>query len=170
MMKILKSKKKTKDHCHYTRKFRGVAHNICNLRCKVPENIPILIHNASCDTHFIINQLAEEFKGELNCVGENMEKYISFSAPIMKKKRDDDKTITHKLRFIDSFRFMAVSIPDLVDNMSGTSFKSIVCKKCMESEKINSECEFDGLKENRLSYKCRERGEIQYDSISQKVY
>ena len=43
---------------------------------------------------------------------------------------------------------MAVSIPDLVDNMSGTSFKSIVCKKCMESEKINSECEFDGLKEN----------------------
>ena len=77
-----------------------------------------------------------------------MEKYISFSAPIMKKKRDDDKTITHKLRFIDSFRFMAVSIPDLVDNMSGTSFKSIVCKKCMESEKINSECEFDGLKEN----------------------
>ena len=65
---------------------------------------------------------------------------------------------------------MVVSIPDLVDNMSGTSFKSIVCKKCMESEKINSECEFDGLKENRLSYKCRERGEIQHDSISQKVY
>ena len=86
MMKILKSIKKTKDHCHYTGKFRGAAHNICNLRCKVPENIPILIHNASCDTHFIINQLAEEFKGEPNCVGENMEKYISFSAPIMKKK------------------------------------------------------------------------------------
>ena len=23
---------KVKDHCHYTRKYRGAAHNICNLR------------------------------------------------------------------------------------------------------------------------------------------
>ena len=36
-----------------------------------------MIHNASYDTHFIINQLAEEFKGELNCIGENMKKNIS---------------------------------------------------------------------------------------------
>ena len=153
-MKILKSKKKTKDHCHYTRKFRGAAHNICNLRCKVPENIPILIHNASCDTHFIINQLAEEFKGELNCVGENMEKYISFSAPIMKKKRDDDKTITHKLRFIDSFRFMAASLSDLADNMSEI-FISKACINSMERNKINEEYKFDGLKGDELEYRCR---------------
>ena len=31
-------------------------------------------------------------------VGENMEKYITFSTPI-KKKYDDGKTITHKLKF-----------------------------------------------------------------------
>ena len=37
-----------------------------------------LIHNASCDTHLIINHLPEEFKGELDCIGENMEKYITF--------------------------------------------------------------------------------------------
>ena len=36
----------------------------------------------------------------------------------------------------------------------------------MEREKINSECEFDGLKDNRLSYKCRECREIRYDSIN----
>ena len=41
------------------------------------ENIPIIIHNASYDTYFIINQLAEESKGELNCIGENMKKNIS---------------------------------------------------------------------------------------------
>ena len=37
-----------------------------------------LIHNASYDTHFIINQLAEEFKGELNCIGVNMENISLF--------------------------------------------------------------------------------------------
>ena len=72
------NRKKVKDHCHYTGKFRGAAHSKCNLNYKVPKDIPIITHNASYDTHFIINQLAEEFKGELNCIGENMEKYITF--------------------------------------------------------------------------------------------
>ena len=63
----------------YTGKFRGAAHSKCNLNHKVPKDIPITIHNASYDTHFIINHLAEESKGELNCcIGESMEKYITF--------------------------------------------------------------------------------------------
>ena len=61
---------------------------------------------------------------------------------------------------------MVASLSDLVDNMPGRIFKSIICKKCMEREIINSECEFDGLKENRLSYKYRECREIRYDSIN----
>ena len=69
-----RSRKKVKDHCHFTGKFREAAHSICNLRYKVPGNIPIVIHNASYDTHFIINQLAEGFKGELDYLAENMEK------------------------------------------------------------------------------------------------
>ena len=150
-----KNRKKVKDHCHYTGKFRGAAHSKCNLNYKVPKDIPIIIHNASYDTHFIINQLAEEFKGELNCIGENMEKYITFSVPI-KKECDDGKTITHKLRFIDSFRFMSTSLSELVDNMSGKTFNSIECTKCMERKKIKSECCFDKLKNDRLIYRCRE--------------
>ena len=46
-----KNRKKVKDHCHYTGKFRGAAHGICNLRYKVPENISIIIHNDNYDTH-----------------------------------------------------------------------------------------------------------------------
>ena len=84
MMIIIKIKK-VKDHCHHTGKSRGAAHSKCNLNYKVPKNIPIIIHNASYDTHFIINQLAEEFKGELNCIGDNMEKYINFSVLIKKE-------------------------------------------------------------------------------------
>ena len=113
----------------------GAAHSKCNLNYKVLKNIPIIIHNASYDAHFIINQLAIEFKGELNCIGDNMEKYITFSVPI-KKECDNGKTIAYKLRFIDSFRFMSTSLSELVDNMSG-NFNSIECKSCTE----NNRCE-----------------------------
>ena len=109
------------------------AQSYCNLNYKVPKDIPIIIHNASYDTHFISSQLAEEFKGELNCIGENMEKYITFSVPI-KKKYDDSKTITYKLRFIDSFRFMSTSLAEIVDNMSG-NFNSIECKSCTKNKR-----------------------------------
>ena len=81
-----KNRKKVKDQQHYTGKNRGAAHSICNLNCKVPKNIPIVIHNASYDTHFIINQLAKKIKSELDCIKENVEKYITFSAQIKKKK------------------------------------------------------------------------------------
>ena len=120
----IKNYQKVKDHCHYTRKFRGAAHGIYNLRYKVPKNIPIVIHNAGYDTHFIIKELAEKFKGELECIGENMEKYITFSVPI--KKCGDGKTITHKLKFMDSFRFMPTSLSNLVDNLSEINKKE--CK------------------------------------------
>ena len=38
---------KVRDHCHYTGKYRGAAHNICNLRYKVPKEIPVVFHNGS---------------------------------------------------------------------------------------------------------------------------
>ena len=57
-----KNKRKVKDHCHYTGKFRGTVHSKCNLNYNVTKDIPIIIHNAGYDTHFIINQLAEELR------------------------------------------------------------------------------------------------------------
>ena len=79
------NRKKVKDHCHYTGKFRGAAHSKCNLNYNVQKEIPIIIHNASYDTHFILNQSAIEFKGEVNCIVDNTEKYITFSVPIKKE-------------------------------------------------------------------------------------
>ena len=79
------------DHCHYTGIFREAAHNICNLQYKVTKNIPIVFHNGSeYDYHFLIKQLAKEFKGEFECLGENTEKYIIFSVPL-KKENDNSK-------------------------------------------------------------------------------
>ena len=77
---------KVRDHCHYTGKFRGAAHSICNLRYKTPKEIPVVFHNGSTyDYHFIIKQLAKEFDGQFECLGENTEKYITFSVPIKKE-------------------------------------------------------------------------------------
>ena len=74
---------RVRDHCHYAGKFRGAAHNICNLIYKIPNKILIVFHNGcTYDYHFIIEQLAIESKGESECLGENTEKYITFSAPI----------------------------------------------------------------------------------------
>ena len=77
---------KVRDHCHYMGKYTGAAHDICNLRYKIPKEIPVVFHNRSTyDYHFIIKELVKEFDGNFECLGENTEKYITFSVPIKKK-------------------------------------------------------------------------------------
>ena len=64
----MKDKKycKVRDHCHYTKEYRGPAHSIWNLKYSVPKKIPMILHNGSnYDYHFIIKELAEEFKKHL---------------------------------------------------------------------------------------------------------
>ena len=86
---VIKTKTKVRDHCHCTRKLRTAAHSECNLRYKVAKKIPVVFHNGlTYDYHFIIKQLAEEFEGEFECLGENTEKYIYFSVPL--KKENDN--------------------------------------------------------------------------------
>ena len=36
-----KNYQKVRDHCHYTSKYRGAAHSICNLKFNVPNKIPV---------------------------------------------------------------------------------------------------------------------------------
>ena len=110
---------KVRDYCHYTGKYRGAAHNICNLRYKVPKEIPVVFHNGSTyDYHFIIKELVKEFEGNFDCLGENTEKYIAFSVSLEKKIENKNLEITYKIKFIDSFRFMSSSLSKLVGNLS----------------------------------------------------
>ena len=60
--------------------------------------------------------MVEEFKGKVDCLGENTEKYITFSVPI-KKERDNGKAIIYKLKFINSYRYMSSSLSSLIDNL-----------------------------------------------------
>ena len=105
-----KDDKKVKDHCHFIGKYTGAAHNGCDMNYKITKNIPSVFHNVSSYVgHFIMKEIANEFDGELECLGEKTEKYISFSVKVNKKitKKDEDDNkkilnIPYRLTFIDS--------------------------------------------------------------------
>ena len=137
--------------------YRGDAHSICNLRYRIPHEIPVKFHNgASYDYHFIIKELAEEFEGgDFECLAENSERYISFSVPIKKETINDNKEpITYKIKFIDTYRFMRGSLAAHVDNLSEVNNK--YCRSCEKRKNIKSECKFIGFRNNRLNYRCKE--------------
>ena len=124
---------KVRDHCHFTGKYRGAAHNTCNLRYKIPKNIPVIFHNGSSyNYHFIIKELTCGFEGNFECLGENTKKYITFSVPIKKRIENKNMDITYKIKFIDSFRFMATSLSKLVDNLT-ENVHNDKCDKCKSS-------------------------------------
>ena len=95
--------------------YRVAARSICNLKYSVPINILIALHNGynyNYDYHFVIKELAEEFKKQFTCLGENTEKYMTFTVPIEKVTRinksgeEITKNVSYILQFIDSTRFM----------------------------------------------------------------
>ena len=143
-----KKQQNVRDHCHYTEKYRGAAHNICNLRYKVPKEIPVVFHNGSTyDYHFIIKKLVKQFEGNFECLGENNEKYITFSVPLKKKIKNKDIEITYKIKFIDSYRFMSSSLSKLVNNLS----EGIHNNKCVD---CNSCLDYIKIKNKKLLLKC----------------
>ena len=133
----MKDKKycKVRDHCHYTDEYRGAAHSICNSKFSVSKKNYMVFHNGwNYDYHFIIKELSEEFEKQFPCLGENTEKYITFTVPIEKAVTRIDKNgeeisknISYILQFIDSARFMASSLPNLVNNLY-KGFHSVKCK------------------------------------------
>ena len=69
------------------------------------KKIPVIFHNCSkCDYRFKIKELAKEFKGQFEWLGENTENYIAFSESINKELKNN-KTSTYKIKFIDRKRF-----------------------------------------------------------------
>ena len=118
---------RVRDHCHITGEFRGSAHQDCNLKLRIKPatiKIPVLFHNLrGYDSHFIMQQIGEIAKkhayknkrGEechmnINCIPNNMEKYMAFM-------------LGNHLVFLDSFQFMSSSLDNLVKNLPDEAFK-----------------------------------------------
>ena len=118
-----------RDHCHLTGKYRGAAHNMCNLKFRLPKFYPVIFHNLSgYDSHLFIKNLGKS-EGKIDCIPNNEEKYISFTKHILVDKfidkEGEEVEVKRKIRFIDSFKFMAASLDSLVKNLPKESFKNL---------------------------------------------
>ena len=80
-----KNYQKVIDHYHYSGKYRGRAHSICNSKFDVPNAISVVFHiRSNYDYYFIIKEFPDEFERQFECLGENKEKCKNFCAPIKK--------------------------------------------------------------------------------------
>lgn len=101
-----------KDHCHFTGKFRGAAHQGCNLQYRDYRTVPVIFHNLThYDSHFIIEKIATGFHGGVKIIPINAEKYISFTKLVPGTSEKYKEMV--KFKFIDSFRFMPSSLNHL---------------------------------------------------------
>ena len=121
---------KVRDHCHYTGRYRGPAHNSCNLKYRKPKSIPVFFHNLTgYDSHLFIKKLGSPNEN-MDCIPNNEEKYISISKTI-KVGEYKDKTTgevrdkTFKIIFKDSFKFLPTSLETLVNNLPEDAFKNL---------------------------------------------
>ena len=129
---------RVRDHCHITGKYRGSAHQDCNLKLRInPEEIkiPVIFHNLrGYDSHFIMQEIGaivkkhaytkngKEIKMDINAIPNNMEKYMAFM-------------LGNHLTFIDSFQFMSSSLDKLVSNLPAEALK--YTNKRFQKEKFN---------------------------------
>ena len=104
---------KVRDHCHVTGKFRGAAHESCNLNLKLTKNVPVIFHNLrGYDSHLIFNEL-DKFDVKVKVIPNGLEKYMAFF-------------LNKNLVFIDSMQFMNSSLDKLVKNLSDKDFKYLI--------------------------------------------
>ena len=130
---------RVRDHCHITGNYRGSAHQDCNLKLRLSPNniqIPVFFHNLrGYDSHFIMQQIGEiakkyvykNKKGEvcqmdINCIPNNMEKYMAFM-------------LGKNLLFLDSFQFMSSSLDNLTKNLPDDAF--IFTQQEFSGEQLN---------------------------------
>ena len=100
---------KVKDHCHVTGKFRGAAHNKCNLKLRIPRKLPIIFHNLQeYDGHIIFKEL-NHFDVDIFVIPNGTDKYMNL-------------IVNRHMTFIDSLKFYNSSLDTLASNLNDKDF------------------------------------------------
>ena len=145
---------RVRDHCHITGKYRGSAHQECNLKLRVnPKEvkIPVIFHNLrGYDSHFIMQEIGaivkkhtytnmkgEEKQMDINAIPNNMENYMAFM-------------LGNHLTFIDSFQFMSSGLEKLVSNITKCG-KCDTCNPGKCFKKLNNK---DTIRQHKTSLPC----------------
>ena len=120
---------RVRDHCHYTGRYRGPAHNRCNLKFRKPKSISVFFHNLSgYDSHLFIKKIGCSInkKENLKCIPYNEEKYLTFTKTIITgqytNKKGEVKDKSFDIVFKDSLKFMSSSLGALVNNLPKDAF------------------------------------------------
>ena len=128
--------RKVRDHCHFSGKFRGAAHSLCNFKFQRPKFTPVFFHNLqNYDAHLFVRALGTlDEVLSVACIPNNEEKYISFSLKFeLKTERKEvaegewkEFVVRHKIRFLDSFKFTLAGLSSLVENLPKEELKETV--------------------------------------------
>ena len=77
---------RVRDHSHLPGKFRGAAHEVCNLKYKVQKFFPVVFHNLSgYNSHLFIKTLGNS-EGYISFIPNNEANYISFTKQVIVDK------------------------------------------------------------------------------------
>ena len=102
---------------------------MCNLKYRDPKCFPVVFHNLSgYDSHLFIQTL-ENSDGDIFCIPNNEENYISYTKLVIVGKfvNEEGKEfyVKRELRFIDSLRFMTSSLDKLSSNLKIYQFVNL---------------------------------------------
>ena len=123
------SEDRVRNHCHLTGKFRGAAHDVCNLKYNDPTLSPVVFNNLSgYDSHLFIKTLGNS-KGDISSIPNNEENLISFTKQVIvdrfANKEGRKVNVKRELRFIDNLGFMASSLDKLYSNLKIDQFVNL---------------------------------------------
>ena len=104
---------KVRDHYHVTDKFRGAAHNKCNINLRLPRKLPIIFHNLQgYDGHIIFKEL-NNFDVDIAVIPKGIDKYMSI-------------IVNRHITFIDSLQIYNGSLDTLASNLNNEDFKHLI--------------------------------------------
>ena len=104
---------KVRDHCHVTGKFRGAAHNKCNINLRLPRKLPIIFHNLQgYDGHIIFKEL-NNFNVDIAIISKGTDKYMSI-------------IVNRHITFIDSLQYYNGSLDTLAPKLNNEDCKHLI--------------------------------------------